>query len=267
MAIFGAIMRRQPALFTALFVGAALVWALGNVLWLLGWPIPAIVQLWLAFLVLTIVAERLELSRLLRPTRRQYALFGIAGGVFVAGALLTTLNLALGTRIAGAGMVALALWLASYDLARRTVRKQGLTRFVAVALLLGYGWLGLGGLLALRFGGIAGGPAYDALLHAVFVGFVVSMLLGHAPIVFPAVLGLRQAYDRSCYAPLVLLHVSLALRLAGDLMGALELRRVGGLLNAVAILVFLGNTLRIARAARPAPRTATQESHSAHRHA
>ena len=47
------------------------------------------------------------------------------------------------------GFIALALWLARYDIARKTVRRPGITRFVAVNLLLGYGWLALGGLIGL----------------------------------------------------------------------------------------------------------------------
>jgi hypothetical protein len=86
-------------------------------------------------------------------------------------------------------MLALALWLLRYDIARYTVRKTGLTRFIAVCLLSGYIWLGLSGLLALRFGGVTAGFQYDALLHTLFVGFVISMIFGHAPIIFPAVLG------------------------------------------------------------------------------
>jgi hypothetical protein len=46
------------------------------------------------------------------------------------------------------------------------------------------------------------------------------------------------------YAHLVLLHVSLLIRVGGDITGQSELRRAGGLLNAVAILLFLGMTAR-----------------------
>jgi len=61
-----------------------------------------------------------------------------------------------------------ALWLGLFDIARRTVRISGLPRFIAVALLSGYAWLGVAGLLAVRWGPVAAGLSYDAMLHAVF---------------------------------------------------------------------------------------------------
>ena len=157
-------------------------------------------------------------------------------------------------RLAGVALVALAVWLGLFDIARRTVRAAGVTRFVAVALLSGYVWLGLAGLLALRFGDVAAGPRYDAVLHAVFVGFVFSMIFGHAPIVFPAVLGLAVPYGARFYVHLAALHASLALRIAGDLAAWSSGRQWGALLNALAVVLFVVNTAYGVLAARRAPR-------------
>ena len=44
-------------------------------------------------------------------------------------------------------MLVLAVWLFRYDIARRTVLQSGLTRFIALCLLAGYGWLAVGGVL------------------------------------------------------------------------------------------------------------------------
>ncbi|MBV9790290.1 MAG: hypothetical protein JOZ51_19020 [Chloroflexi bacterium] len=252
--VFAAIIRQQFALFTVTMGLGALAWFVGNALWLAGWAIPLIVWWWLGFLVITIVGERLELSRVLRRRPGQDALFAVALGLFGGGMLWSLIALDRGVRLGGVGLIALALWLVRYDIARRTVRRSGLTRFIAVALLSGYAWLAFGGVLALVFGGVMAGPAYDALLHAVFVGFVISMIFGHAPIIFPAVLRLPLAYHASCYGPLVLLHASLVARLSGDLLGLATLRKVGGLLNAIAILLFFANTLRLSRRAVQASR-------------
>ena len=149
----------------------------------------------------------------------------------------------IGVRLVGAGMVGLALWLGRHDIARRTVRQAGVTRFIAVCLLSGYVWLGLSGLLAVVFGGISAGPQYDAMLHAFFLGFVFAMIFGHAPIIFPAVLGARMAFRPMFYAHAILLQVTLILRLAGDVMGWGPGRQVGGLLNVVVLLLFLANTV------------------------
>lgn len=73
-------------------------------------------------------------------------------------------------------------------------------------------WLGIGGGLSLVFGAQVAGPRYDAVLHVVFVGFVISMIFGHAPIIFPAILGVPINFQPAFYIHLVLLHASLALR-------------------------------------------------------
>jgi hypothetical protein len=45
------------------------------------------------------------------------------------------------------------------------------------------------------------------------------------------------------YGQLALLHLSLLIRVAGDLSGQMGIRRWGGMLNEVAILLFLATTI------------------------
>jgi hypothetical protein len=247
VAIFYVIVKRQPALYTYTMALGALTWLIGNVLWLLGFGIANATLWWTAFLTLTIVGERLELSRLLRLPPRTQQLFILALVLFLLGVALDAienvwfaeLGWFVGSRLAGVGMIALALWLLQFDIARRTVQQQGLTRYIAWCLLLGYVWLGIGGALRIFYAGASAGPHYDALLHAVFVGFVFSMIFGHAPIILPAVLARALAYTPFFYAALAVLNLSLLLRLAGDLLFGLSVRQWGGMLNVVAILLFL----------------------------
>ena len=93
----------------------------------------------------------------------------------------------LDVRVTSVGVLGLGLWLLRYDIARRTVKMTGVTRFV---LLSGYVWLLVSGVIGFVYGGIPAGPIYRAILHAVFLGFVFAMIFGHAPIIFPSVLGL-----------------------------------------------------------------------------
>jgi hypothetical protein len=240
IAVFVLIVRQQPALFTRMMLIGAGAWFVGNLLELAGLPIYRIVYWWCGFLVLTIVGERLELSRLRRLRPRDERFFLAAALLFMAGVVLATSLPDPGVRIAGAGLLALAAWLLRYDLARRTVRQAGLTRYIAVCMLGGYFWLALSGLLALYFGPIPAGPIYDAILHTLLVGFVLGMIFGHAPLILPAVLKFAMAYRPVFYVPLVLLYLSLALRVTGDLAGLLAVRQWGGMLNALSVLVFLG---------------------------
>ena len=76
-------------------------------------------------------------------------------------------------------------------------------------------------------------------------GFVLSMVFVHAPLVFPTILGVPLPYRPAFYAHLALLHLSLAIRMTGDLVVGLDpLRAWGGLLNAVALLLFPLNMVR-----------------------
>ncbi|MCL4776605.1 MAG: hypothetical protein KJ054_03790 [Gammaproteobacteria bacterium] len=232
--------RRQPALHTLVLLVAAAAWAAGSALEIAGWGVPAVVPLWTAFLVLTIAGERLELSRFLPPSAVARRAFAIIVALLLAGAVVSVADLAAGGSLFAAALLALAAWLLRQDIARRTIRERGLTRFVAACLLPGYAWLGIGALVLLADGGLLpGSPGYDAGLHALLIGFVLSMVFGHALIIFPAVLGLRLAYGAIFYAPLLLLHLSVLLRVGGDLAGAGTLRGMGGLLTAAALLLFI----------------------------
>jgi hypothetical protein len=204
---------------------------------------------------LTIAGERLELNRVLRLSGAVQMFFMTGAGLFLVGLVVSLATFDTGVRLAAAGMLALALWLLRYDIARYTVRKSGLTRFIAVCLLTGYGWLAVGGILGLIYGGVMAGFQYDAILHAIFVGFVMSMIFGHAPIIFPAVIGKPIPFQSSFYIHLALLHLSLILRVVGDLALWLPARQWGGLLNVVAILLFIANTVRAMRGAATASTT------------
>ncbi len=235
------VFRRQRALFTLTLALGAACWSLGTLLWLAGWGVYDVVPWWLAFLILTIAGERLELSRFLPPSPVATRVFCVLLLVVVAG--LVGSRSSWGPPVFATGVLALAAWLLKQDIARRTVRGRGLTRFIAVCLLSGYAWLALGSAVILASGGlIPGTAAYDAAIHAIALGFVFSMVFGHAPIIFPAVLRVAVPYHPTFYLPLALLHLSLALRLVGDAAGRFDWVRAGGLLNALALVLFIAGT-------------------------
>ncbi|MDK9703973.1 MAG: hypothetical protein OEL20_12625 [Sulfuritalea sp.] len=248
------VLYRLVAPFTVILGAGALCWLIGNFAWLAGGPLTAAVPWWLAFLVLTIAGERLELTRFLpTPVAAHRLFFAIVGGI-LAGAALSLGEEDAGLALFAAGLLALALWLLRYDIARRNARTTGLTRFIALCLLSGYAWLVLAGLLGLAGGFLPGHPWRDATLHAVGLGFVFSMIFGHAPIIFPAVVRVKIPYHPFFYLPLLVLHASLALRMLGGLDDAFALRREGGMLNAVALLLFVATMIAsVVRGRRETP--------------
>jgi hypothetical protein len=242
--IFIAIIRRQRNWPHAVMGAGALLWLVGNLLWLVERPIYIAVPWWLAFLVLTIAGERLELARVRAMTRAALVSLLAFLAVVAAGLVVSLAALPAGIRLSGLGLLGLGAWLLTFDLARRTVRQTGLTRFIALCLLPGYAWLAFAGLTwmiwAERF---SASPWYDAMLHAITLGFIFSMIFGHAPLIFPAVTGRPLPYHAYFYSHVVLLHTALLLRVFGDLASQPTLRQWGGMLNAVAILLFVGNTI------------------------
>jgi hypothetical protein len=226
--------------------GAALL-AAGAVLWATGQALHVVVVWWAAALVLVIAGERLELSRIQRLSAAALAGFAAAAGVLVAGLLVGLESPDLGMRVAGAGLVGLAAWLVRYDIARRTLRSRGLTRFMGWCLLAGYGWLAVAGILWIAAGSLAAGPLYDALHHALFLGFVMSMIFAHAPVILPSVVGVQLPFRPRFYVHVALLHVSLAPRVAAGVTGPEALRRWAGLANVAAIILFALSTALAAR--------------------
>ena len=247
VAVYVALLGRRVGRETLMQLAGALAWFGGGLLWLAGRPIGELVVWFAAFLVLTIAAERLELAHV--SFLRSGASGGLVAAVSVigAGTLVSLAAPGAGARTAGAGMVLVAVWLAWHDVARRTIRGAGLPRYAAACLLAGYAWLGVAGALWAATGLSSGRYLYDAALHALFLGFVISMVFGHAPVILPAVLRVRLPYRPILYAPLALLHLAVAARVAGDLAAANPVRTLGGVLAVFALLLFAGSAVVASR--------------------
>jgi hypothetical protein len=227
------VMKRQPLMHNACLLLGAAGWLAGNLLLATGEPAFSVSPWWMGFLVLTIAGERLELSRFMPPSPG-------AKRVFIVIMACLAVALAIGWWAIGASLLALSLWLAWKDVALRTIRGKGLTRYIAACLLAGYAWMAIGAVVMLSGADMQPGRlAYDAALHAVFLGFVFSMVFGHAPIIAPALFRIRLPYHPFFYVPLALLHATVALRVAADFLVLPQWRAVAGAGNAAAIAVFI----------------------------
>lgn len=247
------LVQRQRANHTWLLLLSALAWLAGNVLFAAGAAAAAVVPWWFAFLVVTIAAERLEMTRLMRRRPGAHAMLYATLVLLALGAALSGLAPPAGGIVFGVALVLLAAWLLAFDIARRTVRAEGLTRFMAVCLLGGYGWLAVAGLAWAATA--AGWPARDLALHALGLGFIVSMMMGHAPVILPAVTGIKLLYGAGFYLPLAALHLSLAVRFIPGT--GLDARAQGALYNSLAIAFFIatlaGAAIAWRRRRRPHP--------------
>ena len=242
-AIYLRVHRRAPsaAVDVEAMGGAALL--LGDVLWLGGRGMEDVVPLWLLFPTLTIIGERLELARIAFLDEMVETVVEALSGAAVLGACL--LLIAPGSHLlVGPALLGLAVVMAYYDVARRTVRLRGGVRFMAASMLAGNVWLALAGAVWSLWG-LQGlnGAAYEIVIHCITVGFAFSMILAHAPVIIPAIVHRALPYHRLMWLPYVLLHAGLVVRVVGLLAEASAVWKVGGAVGVAAILVFMVLTL------------------------
>ena len=236
-AVYIALWRRAPVPMVAVQVLSAVLATSAAGLWLVI-GVEHVVTLLAGFVITTIAAERAELAQLTMGGTSAPRLLILATALVVA-TLASLLWPSAGTRMFGVVVLAFAGWLIRDDVARRFIRTSGLRRYNAAALLAGYLWLIVAG-ATWAIGGVPEDQLrYDTVIHATFLGFAVSMIMAHAPIIFPAVLGRPLPYRPVSWLPLVLLHLGMLTRIGGNALGSNRLWQLGSVLTVVAMLVFL----------------------------
>lgn len=233
-------------------LAAALVWAAGVGAWAMGAPLAAQLA-WMAFLVGTIAGERRELMQFvhLSPGAR-WAFLAMVGAGAAGVALVLAGSATPGLALWWSACAALALWLLRWDIAPRQWRRAGWAGHTGICLTVGYVWLLLAALLG-ALGLVSPGSALAPMAtHALLLGFVFAMVFGHAPIILPALSGLRPVYTRWVRLPIWLLAASLLMRLVARAIDDAGLLAAAGLGHALAIVMFAltmaGAALRGARA-------------------
>jgi len=234
-AVNAVVVRRQLAAHTLLLLVGAAAWVAGSLLFALGQGGNAVFPWWFAFLIITIAAERLEMTRLMRRRPTASLMLHAVLALLLAGAAWSGTAPRAGGLVYGTALVLLAAWLASFDVARRTLFAHGLSRYMAICLLGGYAWLGVAGVAWVAMA--LGWATRDAALHALGLGFVLSMMMGHAPVVLPSIAQVKLQFGAFFYLPLAALHLSLLVRLV---LGTFSepLRAAGASFNAATIGFF-----------------------------
>ncbi len=231
--VFLGYLLREKSLIYALMMAGALCWFVGNVLLLINGFYPVSLPWWMAFVLLVITSERLELMKFLPVSRNQKSVFVVMLALFIVACLLSFHGI--GSYVAAVSLAGVSVWLMRFDVVRINLKKNGLTRYTGVALLAGYCSLLLTGICIPL---LAAKPlGYDVLVHIFFIGFVFSMIFAHGPIILPGVLGISlKPYHPVLYVWLTILHLSWVLRAAFDLGLDLYLRRFTGLASGIAML-------------------------------
>lgn len=218
-----------------ILVLSAWAWAFSALVLLSGNGFAAASMWYLLFLLFTIVAERLEISRFISvPSWAQPFLTILLLTVFIAQILPFHWG---ANFISGLLLALIAWWLLQFDIANINLRKTGFFLYTGSTLFAGYIWLMLSGvLMALP---LSAPYHYDAVLHSFFIGFAMSMLFAHAPIIFPALLKLRlKPFHPAFYVPVWATHLLLLIRLYADYSLNWPLRKWVGLVQVFVFLAF-----------------------------
>ncbi|MEM0117261.1 MAG: hypothetical protein QXV32_02335 [Conexivisphaerales archaeon] len=119
--------------------------------------------------------------------------------------------------------------------------KFPLQRYVMANVAVAYFWLIAASVFGIYFFAFSAGNAYDAMIHAMAVGFIGTMLLAHGPVILPSLLKRRSPLNPSTM-PLVILTLSNSLRISGDFFynGYFAIvSGISGWLILIAVLLFV----------------------------
>jgi len=240
--IYIIILKKHKENYYYLMMLGALCWFTGNILMISKMFYPLASSWWIAFILLTVFGERLELSKFLPKSKGKSLFMYISLGVYFVGLILPFHSY--GSYVQGMGFLLLALWLLKYDMIRISIKKPGIHRYLAVNLLAGYIWMIVMALsIFLPFGGALN---YDTLLHCFFLGFTFSMIFAHGPIILPGLLKLPfKPFHNMLYIWTALLQLSILIRVTSNYAVWVDLRKWSGMLSTTAIVFYLVNLIAI----------------------
>jgi hypothetical protein len=199
---------------------------------------------YLYFITLYILAERLELAKIVGAGKGAFWNLVASELVILFAIVLSIYNLQLAIRLSGLTTLILAIWFWFNDLARKAIRTREPAKYSALAMLIGYIWLALGNTLFI----VDASTFWGESIHSVTLGFVFSMVFAHAPIIFPNVAKVKFNFSRTLYIPLFLLHFSVLLRVVSHFLP--NAKPIALYLNFISIIFFFATFIVLVRASK-----------------
>lgn len=211
----------------AWIVAAAMILTSSSAITLLPWLS--------AFLIFSILGERMNLGKVAfkkHASRDAHLLLIFA----LVSLVIVVLSPPFSHTLFGVSMVGYGLWMLRMDASRR-MRQTATARFMSSGVIIAFLWLIVSGIIWIA--NTLWGVLFDARIHVLMLGFVVGMVMAHAPTILGTITKLRLSHRRSFYLPLGLLHVGVCLRLFGDLLNRRMLVRGGADLTSCALIIFV----------------------------
>ena len=236
------VVRMNKYLFYFLF--SSFLFFLGNFAFVLG-GVKSASLLLVESLVLFILAERIELSRIVKLRKSDIIFFIFAFFLILFGLVflfLVEMNYTerslvgeFPLQLVGVSNIMLGFWFLMRDIARRVINiSTGITKFSATAVLLAHISLLISGILIL-FGKWR---VWGGAIHLISLGFVFSMVFGHAPLIFPQIAKVKPVFSRAFYIPLAMLHMSVLVRVVSEIILLHGIKLISLYLNTASILLF-----------------------------
>lgn len=224
---------KHPVLYQYIMSIGAASWILGNFVLINTGLVAAAVPWWMGFLLLTIVGERLELSKFL-PTPK----WAKKGLLWILVLFVFSMWIPFhgsGNLLMGFSVILISVWLLYFDMAKIASKKTDQFKYIGVGLRVGYLWLFFNGLILIFYS--LHPLYYDLFLHTFFLGFTFSMIWAHAPIILPMVLNIKEKpYHPILWIGWSIFQLSLVGRIISSILKAPDLRSVFGFINGWSIL-------------------------------
>ena len=235
-------LRNDQSGFWYILLLGALSWFIGNINFLITNTIPLSLPWWIGFILFTILGERLELTRFLPVSKAKLKVLYVLLGVSFISLALPLHGVGHWLYICSLG--GLIAWFSLNDMARKSIKKPGYSRYLGTGILTGYGWLAIHLLAFLFFKDQPLG--YDLFIHTFFLGFGFSMIWAHAPMILPAVLKLpNRPYHPVLWIMWSIFQVSLLARILVSVMEWESLRRILGMINGLSIFLMFGTLITL----------------------
>jgi hypothetical protein len=186
------------------------------------------IMLLLSFLVLFILGERIELTRIVsspksnKGFRRVLVTAAVSIILFGVGSAERFTMLANLTFLIGSALLLIVflsvLIVENHNLRLLLKSPRPLQHYVSRHVRVAYGWAVIGMFLAIGYS-LSGFEydLYDPFIHSLTLGFIGTMMLAHGPVILPGVLRRKFNEEKLTMLPLAVLTLSVILRVGGDL--------------------------------------------------
>jgi nitrite reductase (NO-forming) len=218
----------------------SLTGALGMILYACSVPALRLAPMWMVFLVLTIIGERLELARVSFTGKFVENTLITAAATSVIGAILILIISEVGYVILGLSFLVLLITMLSHDIARHTFKLPGMTGFMGVAMLCAYTWGIIGSLMWIFLPQTDLFSQRSAFALVCFdLGFTMTMVIAHASIIVPAIIRRPMPFSTLMWIPLVALESGLAIGAIGTVRGSEVIGQAGSVIAILSLLALI----------------------------